>query len=94
MVQLDHLRTRCGVLKNGQFPVALRKALRKHDVLAATALANATLYLKIGQGKFPKGTKLDPNGRAVIWWEDEIEAFQRGEWSPDWKPASELREVA
>jgi predicted DNA-binding transcriptional regulator AlpA len=28
-------------------------------------------------GKFPKPTRLDPEGRAVVWFADEIEAFQK-----------------
>jgi predicted DNA-binding transcriptional regulator AlpA len=54
-----------------------RKALRKPAVLAATGWSNSTLYEKIAAGKFPKASKLDPEGRIVIWWEDEVEAFQK-----------------
>jgi predicted DNA-binding transcriptional regulator AlpA len=35
------------------------------------------LYAKIAEGKFPKGTKLDPDGNAVVWFEDEVEAWQK-----------------
>jgi predicted DNA-binding transcriptional regulator AlpA len=55
----------------------LRKVMRLPAVLAATGWAKPTLYAKIADGKFPKGTKLDPHARAVIWWEDEVEAFQK-----------------
>lgn len=51
--------------------------LRKPAVLAATGWSNSTLYAKIAEGKFPKPTKLDPQGRAVVWFEDEVEAFQK-----------------
>jgi prophage regulatory protein len=54
-----------------------RTVLRKPAVLAATGWSNSTLYTKIAEGKFPRPTKLDPDGRAVIWWDDEIEAFQK-----------------
>ena len=55
----------------------VRKVMRKAGVLAATGWPNSTLYLKIKQGKFPKGTKLDPSGKAVVWFEDEVEAIQK-----------------
>ena len=55
----------------------VRKVMRKTAVLEATGWPHSTLYLKISQGLFPKGTKLDPNGRAVVWFEDEVEAFQK-----------------
>jgi predicted DNA-binding transcriptional regulator AlpA len=56
----------------------LRKAMRKKAVLEATGLPNSTLYEQIAKGHFPKGTKLDPDGRNVIWWEDEVIAWQAG----------------
>lgn len=58
----------------------VRKAMRLPAVLAATGWAKATLYAKIEDEKFPKGTKLDPDARAVIWFEDEVEAVQKGVW--------------
>ncbi len=54
-----------------------RKVMRKPAVLAATGWSNSTLYEKIKSGRFPKGTKLDPDGRAVIWFEDEIVEIQK-----------------
>jgi prophage regulatory protein len=54
----------------------LRKALRKKQVLEATGLPNSTLYEKIAKGLFPKPAKIDPDGRNVIWWEDEVIAWQ------------------
>ncbi len=55
----------------------VRKVMRKPEVLKATGFSNSTLYDKINAGKFPKPTKLDPDGRIVIWFEDEIEAWQK-----------------
>ena len=55
----------------------MRTALRKPAVLAATGWSNSTLYEKIAKGKFPRPTKLDPEGRTVVWFEDEVEAFQK-----------------
>jgi prophage regulatory protein len=55
----------------------IRKVVRLPRVLEATGWAKPTLYAKIADGKFPKGTKLDPDARAVVWFEDEIEAFQK-----------------
>lgn len=55
----------------------VRKVMRLPAVLDATGWAKPTLYNKIAEGKFPKGTKLDPDARAVVWFEDEVEAFQK-----------------
>jgi len=55
----------------------VRKALRKPAVLAATGWSNSTLYERIAKGKFPKPTKLDPDSRISIWFEDEVAAFQK-----------------
>ena len=55
----------------------VRKVMRLPAVLAATGWAKPTLYAKMAEGKFPKGTKLDPGARAVVWFEDEVEAFQK-----------------
>ena len=54
----------------------MRQVLRKPAVLAATGWSNSTLYTKISAGKFPKPIRLDPDGRAVVWFADEVEAFQ------------------
>jgi predicted DNA-binding transcriptional regulator AlpA len=55
----------------------IRKVMRLPAVLAATGWAKPTLYQKIKDSKFPKGVRLDPDARAVVWFEDEIEAFQK-----------------
>jgi len=57
--------------------MAVRISARKKRCLAATGWSNSTFYKKISEGKFPKGTKLDPDGRAVTWFEDQLEAFQK-----------------
>jgi predicted DNA-binding transcriptional regulator AlpA len=55
----------------------MRQVLRKPAVLAATGWSNSTLYSKIGEGKFPKPTRLDPTGRVVVWFADEVAEFQQ-----------------
>ena len=35
------------------------------------------MYEKIARGIFPKPTKLDPDGRTVVWFEDEVAEFQK-----------------
>jgi predicted DNA-binding transcriptional regulator AlpA len=55
----------------------VRKVLRRAAVIEATGWSVQTLYRKIREGKFPAGTKLDPEGQAVVWFEDEVEAFQK-----------------
>lgn len=67
---------------------ALRKALRRARVIEATGWSVPTLYRKISEGRFPRGHKVDPQGGAVIWWEDEIIAWQKGEWKPDSEAAA------
>lgn len=57
--------------------VMTRKVMRKPAVLAATGWSNSTLYAKISEGKFPRPVKLDPEGRTVVWFEDEIAEFQK-----------------
>jgi prophage regulatory protein len=54
-----------------------RTVLRKPAVLAATGWSNSTLYEKIAKGVFPKPVKFDPEGRTVVWLDDEVEAFQK-----------------
>ena len=51
--------------------------MRKPAVLAATGWSNSTLSSKIAEKKFPKPTKLDPDGRTVVWFADEVEAVQK-----------------
>jgi prophage regulatory protein len=55
----------------------VRKVMRKPAVLTATGFSNSTLYERMAKGKFPKPTKLDPDGRTVVWFEDEVEAWQQ-----------------
>jgi predicted DNA-binding transcriptional regulator AlpA len=50
--------------------------MRKPAVLESTGWSTATLYAKIAAGIFPAGTKLDPNGRAVVWFDDQVAEFQ------------------
>jgi prophage regulatory protein len=54
-----------------------RIALRKPEVLRRTGWSGSTLYAKIAEGKFPKPTKLDPEGRASVWFDDQVEAVQQ-----------------
>ena len=69
----------------------VRKAMRMPAVLAATGWSKPTLFAKIKAGKFPAGTKIDPDGRAVVWWEDQIEAFQKAAMTAAAVPTSALR---
>ena len=60
----------------------VRKVMRLPAVLEATGWAKPTLYAKIAAKKCPPGKRLDPDGRAVIWFENDIEAVQNGTWKP------------
>jgi prophage regulatory protein len=51
---------------------ALRRAMKLPAVLAAMGWSRSTLYAKMAEGRFPKPVRPDPDGKAVIWWEDEI----------------------
>ena len=54
----------------------VRRFLRLPAVMAATGYSRSTVYEKVKTGKLPAPVKLDPTGKAVGWWEDEIEAVQ------------------
>jgi predicted DNA-binding transcriptional regulator AlpA len=62
--------------------MALRKALRLSSVMEATGYSRSSIYQKINDQKFPPGHKLDPNGSARVWFDDEIEQVQAGTWRP------------
>jgi predicted DNA-binding transcriptional regulator AlpA len=62
--------------------MAVRKVMRLPAVLEATGRAKATIYADIAKGNFPAGTRLNPNGRTVVWFADQIEAYQKGQWKP------------
>jgi prophage regulatory protein len=55
----------------------VRKVMRRPAVLAATGWSEKTLERKIRDGIFPSGIKIDPAARARVWFEDEVEAFQK-----------------
>jgi prophage regulatory protein len=54
----------------------VRTALRLPDVMRATGLSKASVYVKIAEGKFPKPVKPDPSGKIVIWFDDQISDWQ------------------
>lgn len=49
--------------------------LKRPEVRARTTLSDSTLYRLIEEGEFPRPIKINPNGRAVAWIEDEVEAW-------------------
>jgi len=49
------------------------KLIRIVDVAKKTTLAKSTIWLKISQGKFPRGTKLSP--AINVWKESDIDAW-------------------
>ena len=51
--------------------------MRLPAVLAATGWAKPTLVRENLTANSRKGSKLDPDARAVVWCEDEVEAFQK-----------------
>jgi len=68
--------------------MAVRKVLRAAAVMEATGWSRSTLYQKIVDKKFPRWTKLDPSGQTSVWWADEVESWQKGEWkSPELEAA-------
>jgi predicted DNA-binding transcriptional regulator AlpA len=63
--------------KSSRRYMMVRTVLRRKAVLDATGWSVPTLYRKMADGKFPKATKLDPDARAVVWFADEVEAWQK-----------------
>jgi prophage regulatory protein len=55
----------------------LQRILRLSAVLEATGWSRSTLYAKIKDAKFPAAIKLDSEGRAVGWPEEDVLAHQR-----------------
>ena len=53
------------------------KLARLQRALEITALRRTAFYEKVAAGIFPKPIKIDPNGRAVAWIEDELLAIQQ-----------------
>jgi predicted DNA-binding transcriptional regulator AlpA len=62
----------------------IRKVLRRPAVLSATGWSEKTLERKVRDKVFPSSHRLgiDPDSRTVVWFEDEVEAWQRGTWMP------------
>ena len=54
----------------------VRRFLRLPAVMEATGWSRSTVYEKVKQKKMPRPVKLDPAGKAVGWWEDEIAELQ------------------
>jgi predicted DNA-binding transcriptional regulator AlpA len=61
--------------------------MRLPEVLEVKGSGRSTTYQEIKDKKFPAGVKLNPEGRIRVWFEDEVAAWQRGEWFPGWQPA-------
>ena len=55
----------------------VQRIYRLPMVLDATGWSRSTLYAKINEGKFPAPIKLDPDGRAVGWPEDDVLTHQK-----------------
>jgi predicted DNA-binding transcriptional regulator AlpA len=53
-----------------------RKLVRLPRALEITALKRSQFYAKVAQGIIPQPIKIDPQGRAVSWLEDELLALQ------------------
>ena len=52
------------------------KLARLPRALEVTGLKRSAFYDKVAAGIIPKPIKIDPNGRAVAWLEDELLAIQ------------------
>jgi prophage regulatory protein len=52
-----------------------KRFLRKPEVLNRLSIKNSTLYDWMRDGRFPKPVKLQPEGRAVAWREEDVDAF-------------------
>jgi predicted DNA-binding transcriptional regulator AlpA len=54
-----------------------RKALRLPAVLELMGCSRGTWYEGIKRGIYPEPTRLDPNGRIAIWFDDQIDEIQK-----------------
>lgn len=54
-----------------------RKALRLPAVLDRIGCSRSTWYEGIKKGIYPAPTKLNPSGRIVIWFDDQIDEIQK-----------------
>lgn len=52
------------------------KLARLPRALEITGLKRSAFYDKVAAGIFPKPIKIDPDGKAVAWIEDELVAVQ------------------
>jgi predicted DNA-binding transcriptional regulator AlpA len=53
-----------------------RKLVRLPRALEIIGLKRSQFYAKVAQGIIPKPVKIDPQGKAVSWLEDELLALQ------------------
>jgi prophage regulatory protein len=52
--------------------------LRLEEVKKATGLGRSTIYLMVGENKFPKPVKINgAGGKAVAWLSSELSEWQR-----------------
>jgi predicted DNA-binding transcriptional regulator AlpA len=76
MLQARPQHTATGRLETEPMAYGDRKLARLPRALEITGLKRSAFYDKVSVGIIPKPIKIDPNGRAVAWIEDELLAIQ------------------
>jgi prophage regulatory protein len=56
-------------------PPRIRRILRMPETSHKASLGPSTIYDLVARGIFPKPIKLVPGGRAVGWFEDQIDEY-------------------
>jgi len=69
------------------------KALRCKEARGKFGLSNSRWYERIKEGQIPPGTKIFPDGRTVVWFENELdEIIERAIARRDAQDAAERHE--
>jgi prophage regulatory protein len=56
---------------------SIRRWVRMPELLRIVPYTERTIFRKMAAGTFPRAVRIDPDGRAVAWFEDEIIAYQK-----------------
>jgi len=65
------------VKQEGKITTESVRVLRMHGVCGKVGLGRSSIYELIAQGQFPRPFRLTPGGRAVGWFESDLDAWLR-----------------
>ncbi len=60
---------------DGKITKESARVLRMHGVCGKVGLGRSSIYELIAQGQFPRPFRLTPGGRAVGWFEADLDAW-------------------